>query len=401
YSSVEYKSTHTGKWDYAKSLALPPKLPLGVIGMTSRTDDANASFTITFYKPVPETYNRLKIFCKKEHNAYDLLVKTGTKNIAVAVDSSSADTLPYYEVSLPPLSDHITIQLQKNNPYENELEFYGMSLETSENRGLIFHNCGVGGAKYESVLYEDLFEKQLPALNPDLVIIDFGTNDYIYEDSIHPDLDSQIVAVIHRVRNAAPQASIILTSTQDMYRKGHNMVCGEQFADLIRGIARQEHCGLFDWYWISGGRTARLKWNEKGYSQPDMIHLSPRGYRLKANLFADAIVSTYHFLELNTTDDSLVFNMDSLKEVQKKLIVVDSLWNSTDTRGKHMVRHTVRKGESLSRIASHYGVSIVQIKKWNHLNGDIIHVGQVLVIYTNQKPKPKPKPKTKPAPPKK
>ncbi|MBF2755758.1 MAG: LysM peptidoglycan-binding domain-containing protein [Gammaproteobacteria bacterium AqS3] len=45
------------------------------------------------------------------------------------------------------------------------------------------------------------------------------------------------------------------------------------------------------------------------------------------------------------------------------------------------LRHTVRKGQSLSRIARRYGVSTANLKAWNGLRRNTIHPGQVLLIY--------------------
>lgn len=389
YSSVEYKSEHTGEWEYAKSLRLPPKIPLGVVGMSSRTLKANSSFTLTFDDPVPVHYDRLRIYCKKQHNSFDLDIDFGDgKPVRVAIDSSSADTLPYYEMAMPKMGNVLKVKAVKANDFESEFEFYGMTMESSADRGAVVHNGGVGGAMYRSILYEELFQEQLPTLEPDVVIVDFGTNDYLYDDSIKPELDTQIVEVIERIRAVTPQASIILTSTQDMYWKGDNLVHGEDFSDLIHRIAKQYDCGLFDWYWISGGRTTMSRWMERSYANPDGIHLSPKGYRLKGDLLTDAMIRTMSWMEKNPDGDSLVFNTDSLSAIQKKLILPDSLRkNPYSVYGRTPVRHTVTRGQTLGGIARKYGVTVAQIKKWNNLKSDMIYVGQKLTIYKTPKKK--------------
>jgi lysophospholipase L1-like esterase len=377
YSSNEYKSEHTGEWEYAKSLRLPPKIPLGVIGMSSKTVKAGAGFTLTFDDPVPNTYDRLRIYCKKQHNSFDLQLDFGDgKPVVVAIDSSSVDTLPYYEVAMPPMGNVLKAKTVKNNAFENEFEFYGFTMETSADKGAVVHNCGVGGAMYRSILYEELFQEQLPTLDPDVVIVDFGTNDYLYDDSIKPDLDTTIAKTILRIRAVCPEASIILTSTQDMYWKHENLAHGEDFSDLIHNIAKRYDCGVFDWYWISGGRTTMTRWMDRGYANPDGIHLSPKGYRLKGDLVTDAMIKTIAWMEQNTTADSLVFNTDSISAVQKKLLLVDSLRYSS---GKPQY-HYVKSGQTLGGIARKYGVTVAQIKKWNNLKSDKIYVNQRLVI---------------------
>ena len=381
YSSNEYKSEHTGEWEYAKSLRLPPKIPLGVIGMSSRTVKPNSSFTLTFDDPVPDTYDRLRVYCKKEHSSFDLEMDFGDgKPVLVTIDSSSADTLPYYEIALPKMDKILTGKVVKKNDFEEEFEFYGMTMECSADKGAVLHNCGVGGAMYRSVLYEDLFQEQLPTLDPDVVIIDFGTNDYLYDDSIKTDLDTQIVQTIQRIRAVTPDVSIILTSTQDMYWKGENLLHGEDFSKLIHSIAKRYDCGLFDWYWISGGRTTMSRWQEKSYANPDGIHLSPKGYRLKGDLLTDAMIRTEAWLEKNPAGDSLVFNFDSISAVQKKLILPDSLRKNPTGTGTKVI-YTVKRGDTLGGIAHKYGCTVSQIKKWNGLRGDMIRVGQKLIVY--------------------
>lgn len=50
--------------------------------------------------------------------------------------------------------------------------------------------------------------------------------------------------------------------------------------------------------------------------------------------------------------------------------------------GKNVVSYTVRPGDTLQGIASTFGVSVSDLKKWNGLRGSRIIVGQELLIYT-------------------
>lgn len=49
--------------------------------------------------------------------------------------------------------------------------------------------------------------------------------------------------------------------------------------------------------------------------------------------------------------------------------------------GGSRVSYKVRKGDSLGKIASCYGVTVAQLKSWNHLRSNNIKVGQRLYIY--------------------
>ena len=52
--------------------------------------------------------------------------------------------------------------------------------------------------------------------------------------------------------------------------------------------------------------------------------------------------------------------------------------------GKDRVEHTIRSGETLSTIASRYGVSVNNLMNWNNLNSNRIVAGKKLVVYTNR-----------------
>ncbi|MBN1947248.1 MAG: penicillin-insensitive murein endopeptidase [Bradymonadales bacterium] len=47
------------------------------------------------------------------------------------------------------------------------------------------------------------------------------------------------------------------------------------------------------------------------------------------------------------------------------------------------IRHTVRRGETLSELANEYGVTVDEIRRWNDLESDLIRVGQELIIRTS------------------
>lgn len=382
YSSIDYKSTHVGEWKYGKSFLLPSKLPLGVVGMTSNTVDPKASFTLTFAQPEPAARTVLKLFVKKSRASYDVLIEAGGQVIPVVIDSVPGDTLPYIEVLLPPVGKQLIVRMVKQHDYEREFEGYGMSLETVADKGVVFHNCGVGASRYQSPLYEVLFMQQLPALHPDLVIVDFGTNDYLYDDSIKGNLQAEITQVVRNIRKAAPQASILLTSTMDMYYKYNHVVSGEKFSALIHTVAKAENCGVYDWYWIAGGWKAMAKFDSTGLGQPDRIHLTLKGYRLKGDLLVNAMQQTIRWMEQHPTEPQYVLFTDSLSAQQARLRKADTTQATAGVpAGRTLVKHRVKSGESLGAISRKYGVTVSELKRWNNLRTTTIHPGQVLKVY--------------------
>ncbi len=57
---------------------------------------------------------------------------------------------------------------------------------------------------------------------------------------------------------------------------------------------------------------------------------------------------------------------------------------SSNTNSGSSVTYTVQSGDTLSSIASQYGVTVSQLEQWNNLsNPNYIYVGETLTIYTN------------------
>lgn len=48
--------------------------------------------------------------------------------------------------------------------------------------------------------------------------------------------------------------------------------------------------------------------------------------------------------------------------------------------------HRVQRGEVLGSIAEKYGVGVSSLRRWNHLRGNIIHIGQRLTVYPRKMP---------------
>jgi LysM repeat protein/lysophospholipase L1-like esterase len=410
YSSILYSTTHTGNWTYAKSFQLTPKLPLGVTGMTVRTDEKNASLTFNL-KKTSVSYQKLKVFIKKDSTTFDFNVITNEDNISVKISDYLNTSLPYIEIPITGNQTKITVKTIQNNPKQNQFEFYGMSLETVNQKGLIYHSVGVGASQYGSLLVEELLDEQLPVLNPNLMILDFGTNNYLYDNQVKPELGPQVEKIIQNLRTISPKSIILLTSTQDLYYKSKHVTAGITFRNLMDSLAKKNNCLFWDWYAVSGGQKSLLKWRDAGYAQTDLVHLTTKGYELKGQLLFEAIKRTIDSVSINPNLGSLNLAYKETKDVVPTVIketppkkVVD---NATVKNEQKIVSppkkqdppkpnppkpappkqqaikvktHIVKKGDTLYDLAKKYKTTVAQLKKVNKLNGDNLKIGQKLTI---------------------
>ena len=144
-------------------------------------------------------------------------------------------------------------------------------------------------------------------------------------------------------------------------------------------IAQANNCLFWNWYDLSGGLGTIKTWANLGYAQTDGIHLTTKGYHLKGQKIFESFENTLLKIEAQPTISSLA--------IQSKI------YQSTDTmkinpsneimlpQKKPLEKtYSVKSGDTLSKIAQKYRVSVTSLKRKNKLKGDMIRIGQKLKI---------------------
>lgn len=385
YAPRSYRSRHRGRWTYGKSWRLPAEVPLGVAGMSVRTRSPRASFTLTFRAPVPQDWRALRIYCERDRHSYDLKIDSGGRTTSVRVGPKGDDQRPYVEVTLPKVGPSLRVRMHRRSSRQRRFELHGLTLQSVNPGGLVLHNAGVGASRVRAILHEEHFETHLASLDPHLVIIEYGTNDYLYDDTIKPELEGEIRASIARVRRAAPQAEILLVSAQDLYRKSKNLESGVAYSDLLHRIASDEKTAVFDWYWIAGGGRTLERWRDTGLARKDLIHLTSRGYRFKGRHLVQALRKTFAWMDQNPESERFVLDREPLKRALAALPSEEEL-RATARRvsvpevPEGAITYRVRPGECLAGIAKRHGVSAEEIMSWNGMKSRRIHAGRELQL---------------------
>lgn len=270
--------------------------------------------------------------------------------------------------------DTLSVEISKVKFTNEPFQVYGLVLE-SGTPGVICHNLGVGGARFDAILQQKLFKSQIGILNPDLFILDWGTNDIIAGNAIPTGLRENINATIDLIRQQFPNAAIMLTSVQDMNRRGRNITSAKTFSVFIREIALEKQCLFYDWFRVSGGARKMKKWVAAQYAGKDNIHLTVKGYRLKGQLMGQAILNSLDSAASIQNINSLWIANDTIPEPAKE---VEQEKTTTNNKGSNY--YVVKKGDTLSGIAARNKTTVTAIKKANGLKSDRINAGQKLII---------------------
>lgn len=389
----DYTTTFTGIWESAKNVQFQPKLDIGISGVTIKTYDKKATFTIRFV-PNPQHANNkiLKIYRKYSENSFDLkILPLGVQQSAIYVNTKLNPDKPYVEVELPRAFDHLTFYMYQSEKNQTFFECYGISFETPDNQGILYHSVGINGAGFLSILRQNLMDQQIAEIQPDILVLDLGGNDY-YAGINEYMFEYNMRAIINRFKRVAPNATIIISCSHDLYRGGLSIPEVGIAQAIAKKVAFDMQCVFFDYYNVSGGRYSMLEWYKNNLAQWDRVHLNFPGYKLRGELYTNAYLNTYHQILLNGIFDKSDLSLIVLNKEDTYKLHASSTenpkWNKPNenlNEKKVLVKawHKVTKGEYLSHIANKYEVTVSDIRKWNFIKGNTIYAGQYLTIYTD------------------
>ncbi len=393
HTAADYRSRHSGKWYYARNVEKMPELPLGVSGITSRTYDNQAQFTLSFREgAIKPEFNRIRLFVERSPRSYDIKVIAGPDTVYVDIYQTPADSLTdEIWIDMPRGRDEYTIEVVQNDSTQEYFEVYGLSFETREDKGLLYTSVGINGAGHYSIMRENKLPQHLQSLNPDAIILDVGANDFYQKGMDQNRFKDNLISIIELFKSYAPDALIILSNSQDIHRGGFSIRACSVFSNMISEVSKTENVSFYDWYRIAGGNQSMKIWKSLHLANKDGVHLTRNGYELKGTLIYQAFSRTFqYYFEPKHKDKSFIIpcldpiQIDSIEKVEIASSVKDKIWQT----------HWVKKGETAWGIAQLYNVSVIQLKDWNRLGSYSLREGQELKIHSEIVPAEEPPKKT-------
>ncbi len=406
HSAWDYRTFAEGNWENSKNIDKERKFDIGISGVTIYTTDTNAGFKFVFQKnSLPENFNLLKLLLKNSPESFDLNLKASSCNDTLYIPCYFENNNKFIEVKLPKSADTLYFLVNKTKKQQNFLEFYGLFIESSTNDGILYSSTGINGAGYNSILSQNLFIEQLSAYDPDLVIIDLGGNDFYKQPFAYSKMETMLHEIIKNIKVASPNTAIIINSSQNFYRKTYNVAECEYFSELTRSVAFKNNCAFYDYYRVAGENKSMMKWLANGLAKKDKVHLTDKGYQVKAELFLNAILMSYQkwlrnnnidtLIAINNKIDSselvsyfdknIIFKKENVKvQVATETKAVSNANQNYSTKGQKL-EYVIKQGDNLGSIAQKYHVTVNDLKKWNNLSTNKIIAGKKLIIYSNYK----------------
>jgi lysophospholipase L1-like esterase len=181
--------------------------------------------------------------------------------------------------------------------------------------GVLYDSIGLNGA-YARVLARffnfEHWSEQLRQARPDLVIVNYGTNESVYAPYVDTQYENELTEVIQRLKTASPQSAIMVMSPMDRGERQAGGVIGtvpvmNRLVALQERIAHASGVAFFNTFQAMGGAGTMGRWYnaEPRLVSADFIHPMPSGARIVGTLFYKALLEGYYRHKLKKLNQQL------------------------------------------------------------------------------------------------
>ena len=381
---TDLKTSHTGLWTYATPSETNRLLPAGITGYVAQTSEAGSNITLQIPPNYQRVSDRFTLYCDRSEMCFDVVIQTcsGRKSDGSPINpikkefpsgSAFRNGMESIELTLPAGTKEIIITCKKSRLTQQSFTLWGASLTNSAT--LQFHSIGMRGSGYSDLLRLEQFFEQLPLINPDIILLDFGLYDNYRAQESESIYLRPLKDCLAKLKASVPSAKIVICIPQDCIRGGRTLQTFEKFEQAVINLCKTERVAYYDWFRVAGGKYSAQYWSDYQLFKPDGLHLEELGESLKTQCYVSAFQQTQQryangYRQFSLPADSSKRLAFRTRDTLSKNVLVSEVWRY----------HVVRRGETAYRIALRYGISVAQLKEWNHLRNYNIAAGTRLKV---------------------
>lgn len=174
-------------------------------------------------------------------------------------------------------------------------KIYGLSLENSKSKGVLYHTIGVNGAKFSDYNEASLFWEQLPQLHADCYIFSMGTNEAQNFSLTQENFITTIDESIRKIKSFNPNAVFIITTPPvSYYHKKYPNKKLKELAEAVTVYCNQNNIAFWDLFAVSNELQGANEWRRKQLLGHDLVHFTRKGYEVQGYLFAEALLKSWN-----------------------------------------------------------------------------------------------------------
>jgi lysophospholipase L1-like esterase len=261
----------------------------GISGYVLTAETAKGELSVRLKEAPHPEFSRVTVFQHKTDDAYGVRVfDPETGRTADLVIEGEAFSTFLFDAPVR----QANIGTWRTGAGQWQLTIDGICLQREE-PGIMYHSIGVNGAMYADFVRSDRFASSLAVLQPDLIILSFGTNE-AQSASGPSSVETFMPEMVRQLQLYAPGAAIMLTTPADSYLRGRYNPYLEEIAQIIRDYATQNNMPLWDLYQIGGGKRSASKWLSSGLLSRDKVHNTVAGYELQGKMLYQSLIKGYN-----------------------------------------------------------------------------------------------------------
>lgn len=293
--------------DWLSDSFMNPRLRDGAFGLGGVTFRAEGPGKTARYGPATEgntgkTISRMDVYYLSQPTGGQFSVSVNGANTQIVSTQSNAPRSGFFEIKAD-LADQAGANTFELKSGAGGVRLFGAVLE-NDGPGLVYDSLGVNGAfagLLESVMNQQHWAEQLQHRKPDLVVLNYGTNESQFaSDSQLVRYESELREVVRRVHTALPEASILIISPMDRgkHAPGGKVVTLEsipKIVELQERVARETGCAFFNMFVAMGGSGTMARWhaNKKHLVGADLTHPNADGADTVGALIYGAVIDGY------------------------------------------------------------------------------------------------------------
>lgn len=268
---------------------------LGFAGMSvSSADPTDFGWVETTHtNPHGRAVSAYEVFALGQPEGGSLLLTVDAGQTRTVSTLAATPTLLRWRIPVPDGGHRLTLAPLG----DGQVRLFGVSAER-EGAGVLVDAMGVRGRMANSWLAWDrtVADQGLLALNPDMVVLAYGTNEAADTGYPMDTYRADLSAVLTELRRALPDVACALVGPSDRAVKRGTSTWAvwsrsAAVAAVQREVAPRFGCAFWDMQQASGGPGSMVAWrlHEPALAAPDLIHFAPKGYEILADRFLAAL----------------------------------------------------------------------------------------------------------------
>jgi lysophospholipase L1-like esterase len=232
----------------------------------------------------------------------DFAVDADDKELGTVETAGDNKAPSYASFQIPSNAAKFAVRVTKGS-----VRLYGAEFRRPAG-GVIYSALGINGANVTLLSHafnEHHWTAELHHYKPDLVIVNYGTNESGFPDFVNKTWGPEMKEVVRRLHSALPDASVMLMSPMD---RGQRKLGGQietmpvlpKLVQIEARVATETGAAFFNTFEAMGGQGTMARWYaaEPRLVSADFIHPMPAGAKIVGELLYNALRDGYNQYKL-------------------------------------------------------------------------------------------------------